>query len=171
MIAAGEALVYDSNGLVDPWSTSSTASAATGASQAGGADLGAGMMGMGISSAITATGKTVCAIANYVSQQNLLEIKERVAIARYDHQDRMTSINKETQLININAKQEKMHIQREGQKELHQAVEERKKAEDQVKIAEAKEKELKLTEKTGKVNKKALNKIFSTYSYGNPMNA
>ncbi|MFH1830767.1 MAG: hypothetical protein ABH871_08350 [Pseudomonadota bacterium] len=153
MIAAGEA--------VQPAATPAANSEAIG-------DISTGMGWMGAASAVQAVGQMAGSIISYYSQQNLMEIQKEATIARYDHQDRMAVINKDMQIKSITSKQDKMHVASEGQKQLNAAVQERKKAEDGLKIAEARGKEMKLTEKTGKTNDKALDKLFNTYSYGNP---
>ncbi len=156
--------------LYSPNATMATdAPAAVGADGASGPDLGGMMTGMGISSAISAAGQTITSLVNYFHQEAMLEKQQASQLSRYDHQDRMAKISKEMQLKSIETQQSRMHIVKEGQKQLHQAVEERKKAEDQLKIAEAREKEIELTKKTGKANKKTLDNIFKTYNYGNPV--
>jgi hypothetical protein len=118
-----------------------------------------------------AVGSMVNGIGSYISQKKIMGIKEEMAIAQYDHQDRMSGLNKDMQMETLRTQEAKGAIQVEGNRKYLAANRERRKADGELKVAETRKHETELTEKAGSVDKKALQQIFDQYAYGNPLHA
>jgi len=125
----------------------------------------------GIASVGSAVGQVVGSIASYAIQKDILNTQTKMVKKGLDHQATMAKYDRDMKLDALKGEEAKIKIQVEGNKEYLAAVRETRKAEGELACAEAQKYENELTEKAGKVNTKALDNIFSNYSYGKPLKA
>lgn len=125
----------------------------------------------GIASIGSSVGQIVGGIASYCIQSDILKTQTSMVKKGLDHQATMASLDRDMKMDALKGQEAKIKIQVAGNKEYLAAVRERRKAEGELACAEAQEHENALTEKAGKVNTKALDNIFQSYSYGKPLKA
>jgi hypothetical protein len=128
-------------------------------------------MAGGIASVGSSIGQIVGGIASYYIQKGILNTQTKMAKKGLAHQATMAKLDRDMKMDQLKGQEAKIKVQVQGNKEYLAAVRERRKAEGELACAEAQEHENELTEKSGKVNKKALDNIFQSYSYGKPLKA
>jgi len=124
-----------------------------------------------IAGAIQGVGNIATSLIQYQTAKNQLESQLRMAMAQYTHQDKLAGMSAEDQIDRLSGEVKKQEIIRNGVANLNKAVEGRKKAEDNLKIATAQVTEAKKTSRTGTIDTKLVDRMFhrTTYSYGKPL--
>ncbi len=107
----------------------------------------------------------------YEAAKSQMESQLNMAMAQYAHQDKTAQMASEDQLDRLSGEVQRQEIIKEGSATYNKAVEERKKAEDGLKVATAAVTEAKKTSKTGQIDGKLVERLFgrTSYSLGKPL--
>lgn len=173
MISAGQTnpktgLTQMPDGTYSPNFAVNTPSAPSSAGGIGGPNMA---VAGGIASIGSSVGQIVGGIASYCIQSDILETQTSMVKKGLTHQATMAALDRDMKMDALKGQEAKIKVQVKGNKEYLAAVRERRKAEGELAVAETQEHENKLTEKAGKTNTKALDNLFQSYSYGNPLKA
>lgn len=139
------------------------------------ADAGlSGMEGIAAGSFAMSAGSAIAGICSsiigYVQGKKQMESQRDSQISTLDHQDKMAGIQKEMVKDQAIWQEKGIAAKVDGQKQYNAAVEERAKAESQLKVVKARIEEKKKSEKTGKLDTKAVDRLFrGKYSFGSPV--
>lgn len=151
--------------------TPTAPSSTSGASSAGGSSAPDMGMAGGIASIGSSIGQMASGIASYVIGKRILDTQTNMIKDGLDHKATMAGLDRDMKMDALKGQEAKIKVQVKGNKEYLAAVRERRKADGELACAEAQEHENELSEKAGKVNTKALDNLFQSYSYGKPLKA
>lgn len=119
--------------------------------------------GMGIAAAGQAIAGATQSVFGYVLQSDIIDIQKKLAMDRIKHSETMGEIERDDQLGQLEAQENKQHMVQEMQGKSLEVKEDVKQLEVENRIINAQLKESKLTEKQSAINDHSLRVLFFDY--------